>query len=89
MIDKEYREKYPIGTKVKFINPNLDTGKIGKIVGYLNDRPTVYLPRAYKHVMQNYHPTLPGNIKFTWHCSWREIEILSQKGQQLVFDFMY
>lgn len=83
-------KKYPIGTKIRFINPNLDTNKEGVIVAILpNGHPTVYLPTADKHINQNYYPTLDDGTKFTWRCSWDEIEPISVKGQQLLFEFMY
>lgn len=81
-------KKYPIGTKIRFIHPHIDTNKEGVIVAIsLSDKPTVYLPTADKHVNQNYHPILRDGTKFTWHCCWYEIELLVVKGQQLLFEF--
>lgn len=82
-------KKYPIGTKIRFINPTLDTNKTGTIVGFsYSGRVDIFLPTAEKHIKDNYHPTLPDGTKFTWHCRWDEIELLMVKGQQLLFAFM-
>ena len=82
-------KKYPIGTKIRFIHPRIDTGLTGTIVGFtFNGRPDIFLPMADKHIKNNYHPTLDDGTKFTWHCSWNEIEPISVKGQQLLFSFM-
>ncbi len=82
-------KKYPIGTKIRFIHKSLDTNKEGVIVGLTTSRgPDIYLPTANKHIKENYHPTLDDGTKFTWHCSWNEIELLVVKGQQLLFSFM-
>lgn len=82
-------KKYLIGTKIRFINPTLDTNKIGVIVGISpSGKPDVYLPTAEKHVVEGYYPTLSNGIRFTWHCRWSEIEPLVIKGQQLLFEFM-
>lgn len=81
-------KKYPIGTKIRFIHSSLDTNKIGTIVRINKDgRLSVYLPMADKHIKEDYHPTLDDGTKFTWHCSWHEIELIGQ--QQLLFEFMY
>lgn len=84
-------KKYPIGTRIKFINPvDNDGGKLGFIVDYRDSGgPTIYLPTATKHIKRNYNPTLSDGTKFSWHCQWKDIEILSQKNKQLLFDFMY
>lgn len=82
-------KKYPIGTKIRFIHPTLDNGKVGKIVGYYGSSVDIYLPTAHKHIVENYHPTLSDGTKFTWHCSWYEIEKLGPEvGEQLLFSFM-
>ena len=82
-------KKYPIGTRIKFIHPRLDTGLTGKIVGLsVGGGPDIYLPMAEKHVKYDRHPTLSDGTKFTWHCNWEEIELISIKGQQLLFSFM-
>jgi len=82
-------KKYPIGTKVSFVYPYEDTGKIGTIVGYYGNSPIVYIPTADKHIKRHYHPTLDNGTPFTWYCGWRDIEILAEKNQQLLFAFMY
>ena len=82
-------KKYPIGTTIRFIHPRLDTGLTGTIVGFtFNGRPDIFLPMSDKHIKDNRHPVLPNGVKFTWYCSWNEIEILVVKGQQLLFSFM-
>ena len=83
-------KKYPIGTKIRFIHPRFDTGLTGTIVGLTTNRgPDVYLPTAEKHVKYDNHPTLDDGTKFTWHCSWNEIEPLVLLNQQLLFSFMH
>ena len=83
-------KKYPIGTKIRFLHPRIDTNKVGTIVGLSVDRgPDIYLPTAEKHTVGDRHPTLDDGTKFTWHCAWDEIEILVLKGQQMLFEFMY
>lgn len=80
---------HPIGTKIKFLNKMFDTNKTGVIVGFTFDgHVDIYLPTADKHIKGNRHPTLSDGTKFTWHCKWDEIEVLSQKNQQLLFAFM-
>jgi len=81
--------KYPIGTKIRFINTWFDTNKDGIVVAIRsNGEPTIYLPTALKHVVDNYHPILSDGTKYTWHCRWNEIELLTIPNQQLVFSFM-
>jgi len=82
-------KKYPIGTRIRFLNPFFDTGKKGVIVGLTTGRgPDIYLPTADKHIIHNHYPTLDDRTKFTWHCGWDEIEPISVKGEQLLFAFM-
>ena len=83
-------KKYPIGTKIRFINKTIDTNKTGTIVGLRpgSGRPVVFLPTAEKHIIENRYPTLSGGTKFTWKCGWDEIELLVQKNEQLLFSFM-
>ena len=88
MTDEQLRKKYPIGTKIKFIQPAFDTNEKGRIVGFNGNRPTIFLPTARKHIVGGYHPVLSDGTKFTWHCRWKEIEPLVVKGQQLLFAFM-
>lgn len=81
-------KKYPVGTKIRFLYTGADTNKEGTIVGITYGLPDIYVPTADKHIKDNYYPILPGGIKYTWHCRWEEIEPLTLKGQQLLFDFM-
>ncbi len=92
MTNEEYREKYPIGTKIRWTLPmrfanNLakrDIGKTGKIVGYdKGDCPFIFLPESI-HKSSNSTQAIP----VSWWTSWNTVEILSQKGEQLLFSFM-
>lgn len=92
MTNKEYRNKYPRGTKVRwtlatcFANhlAKKDVGKIGVIVGYdKRDCPFIFLPES-EHKSSNSTQAAP----ISWWTSWRNVEILSQKGKQLLFAFM-
>lgn len=92
MTNKEYREKYPIGTKIKYggidhsgcaVN---DVGKIGTIVGYskYSNDPLIFLPKS-QHISMYSTELVP----VSWWSSWSRIEILlPQKNQQLLFSFM-
>ena len=93
MTNNEYKKEYPMGTRIRFIHPRLDTNKIGKVVGYWEDdrgdgRPVIYLPTADKHKEERY-PTLSDGTIFTWKCKWNEIEKFYHKNEQLLFSFMY
>jgi len=80
-------KKYPIGTPIRFLYKREDNGKTGKIVGLRsNGCPIIFLPTADKHTKRNSYPTLSDGTKFTWKCSWNEIEPL--KNVQLLFSFM-
>lgn len=87
MTDVEYRLKYPIGTKIKFLNPHIDTGLTGTVVGFTR-QVDVYLPKADKHIVHSRYPVLSDGTKFTWHCEWNEIELIYVPNEQLVFSFM-
>lgn len=85
-------KKYPVGTKVKYIIKSAyaciaakkDIGKIGKVVGYTcNNDPIIFLPES-EHISRHNTQLVPA----TWQCSWKSIEILPQKGEQLLFGFM-
>jgi len=89
MTSKELTKKYPIGTNIRFLCAYEDTGKLGKIVGFHGDWPIVYLPTGDKHIKRNRYPVLSDGTKFTWRCPWREIEPITLKGEQLLFDFAY
>ena len=79
---------YPVGTRIKFTYKYEDTNKIGTIVNISPWGIDVYLPTGDKHIKRNRYPTLDDGTKFTWHTSWKYLEILPQKGEQLEFDFM-
>ena len=84
-------KKYPIGTKIKYVEPDptdiasKDIGKIGKIVGYHGwNCPAIFLPES-KHISCESTPQTP----VSWACGWDSVEILlSQKNEQLLFAFM-
>ena len=90
MTNKECRKKYPIGTRIKYIEPDptsqaaKDVGKVGRIVGYHGmDWPLIFLPES-EHISCLSTLLVPA----TWAMGWGSIEILSQKNQQLLFSFM-
>ena len=79
---------YPVGTRIKFTYEYEDTGKIGTIVNINSYGVDIYLPTGDKHIQRNYYPTLNDGTKFTWHTQWQCLELVAQKGEQLLFDFM-
>ena len=90
MTNREHREKYSIGTRIKFITHSYssdtarkDKGKIGTIVGFDYNHPFIFLPES-KHV--SYRSTKQRPV--SWQTEWSSLEILSQKNQQLLFAFM-
>lgn len=92
MTNNELREKYPIGTKIKWIldvrwmndKAKKDVGKTGKIVGYDNrDCPFIFLPKS-KHFSSNSTQAVP----ISWWSSWEDVEILPRENVQLLFAFM-
>jgi len=92
MTNKEFREKYPIGTKIRWVLDTCvandiakkDIGKEGKIVGYDKyDCPLLLLFKS-KHLASDSTQALP----ISWHAGWGSIEILPQKNEQLLFSFM-
>lgn len=92
MTNSELREKYPIGTKIKWVldvrwmndKAKKDVGKTGKIVGYDNRNcPFIFLPES-KHFISNSTQA----VLISWLSSWKNLEILLQKNQQLLFAFM-
>lgn len=92
MTNKEYREKYPAGTKIRWLVRNCqitdaakkDIGKIGRITGYDKfDNPFIFLPES-EHFASNSTQLIP----ISWWAIWNDVKILSQKNQQLLFDFM-
>jgi len=86
MTNEEYKEKYPIGTKIRYTHKTVDTNKTGTIVGYSGNTPFIYLPEADKHIIFFRYPTFNG-IKVTRCCDWGNIEKLPQKNEQLLFEF--
>lgn len=83
MTNEEYRKKYPIGTRIRFLWPNKDTNKVGNLVAYRDGDPVIYLPDG-----ECQHRTMDG-VPFTWMCSWKQIELAYTKNEQLLFEFMY
>lgn len=84
-------KKYPIGTRVRYVESDpthaasKDIGKIGKIVGYHeHDWPIIFLPKS-EHISRYSESSKLAS----WATGWESIEILSQKNQQLLFDFAY
>ena len=92
MTDEEYRGKYSIGTKVRWVAKKhtltntaaKDVGKTGKIVGYNNyNHPFIFLPQS-EHFATNSTQATP----ISWWAIWEDLEILPQKNKQLLFAFM-
>lgn len=92
MTDKEYKDKYPIGTKIMYCPPcshsmsgvREDIGKIGRIVGISEyDNPIIFLPKS-KHISYKSTKQVPAS----WLSRWCYLKILPQKNQQLLFPFM-
>lgn len=75
-------QKYSVGTKIKFIYPYADTDKTGLIVGYLPENILVFLPDGSREPKTKY------GVTYTWICRWKDLEILAQPGEQLLFEFM-
>ena len=82
------REKYPIGTKIKFIasekscfTAKQDDGKEGEVVNYMGGLIGIYLPKSGNN--SRFH-----NKQTTWLTRARNLQILPQKNQQLEFNFM-
>ena len=82
--------KYPVGTRIKYIGCisqlpecDKDVGKTGKIVGYdSRGRPLIFLPES---TYISIHST--KLMPVSWQCGWGSIKVLSEKNQQLLFDF--
>lgn len=88
----EYSIKYPIGTFVKYLGENdpngaarKDIGKVGRIVKWHNGYDPVVFLQDSTHVSR--YST--AEVAASWGCSWEALEILPQKGRQLLFNFMY
>lgn len=84
-------KQYPIGTRIKFIGHSRigpeakkDIGKIGKIVGYTDPNgPIIFLPES-RHISCYSTKQVPAS----WEVGLSSIEVLPQKGRQLLFPFM-
>lgn len=88
MTGKDYKKKYPIGTKVKYVGNSVwdetdDKGKIGTIVNFHCEFPIIFLPESL-HVSSFSTPDIPASWETGWDC----LEILPQKNEQLLFSFM-
>lgn len=83
MTDIEYKLKYPIGTKIRYVpdadNVNSearkDIGKQGTVTDHLYHQVKIHLPTSEKRSK-------------TWRTLWKNIIPIPIKGQQLVFSFM-
>ena len=76
-------KKYPIGTKIRYKGcVKEDVGKEGKIVGYTGRSVWIVVPGSYlgEEIYQD--------SEHQWSTDIRSLEILSQKNQQLLFEFM-
>jgi len=83
-------KKYPIGTKIRFLYKEADTNKIGTIVAISSwGNPVIFLPTAEKHISGGNYPKLRNGTKYSWKCTWYEIEKVAEKNQQLYFDSIY
>ncbi len=87
-------QKYPVGTKVKFIFNNKDKNKLGVVVGteknlhlYGGNREGI---RYLVYIPTSYYPAIKGRreVEYMWKCLGSQIEPVITIGQQLLFDFM-
>jgi len=78
------KHKYPIGTRIRYIGfIREDVGKIGKIVGYVNeDTVWIVVPNSYIAL------ELYGYSEHKWSTWLTNVELLVIPNQQLEFDFM-
>lgn len=77
-------KKYPTGTKIRFIGSYFDcAGKVGRVVGIVNKSPLIYLPES-----ECVSCFSTGRVPATVQCNWYDIELLVEKGEQLLFSFM-
>jgi len=80
------KHKYPIGTRIRYNGCALrDVGKEGTIVRYgVRCLGIVWI------VIPNSHLALElyGNSEHEWSTHIEDLEILVQKNEQLLFDFM-
>lgn len=87
MTDAEHKEKYPVGTKIKYIgnrwDDTVDRGKVGTIVNFHGAYPIIFLPKS-THLSSFSTLEIPAS----WEVGWDSLKILPQKNQQLLFTFM-
>jgi len=81
-------KRYPIGTKIKYKGRNgifskRLYGMTGKIVGIVKDFPLIYLPEA-NDISAYSTKERPATVQ----TNWKNIEMLPQKNEQLLFAFM-
>ena len=83
MTETEYRLKFPIGTKIRYV-PNANTvncrarkdiGKQGTVTDHLYYQVKIHLPTSEKRTK-------------SWNTCWRNITPIPMKNQQLLFSFM-
>ena len=83
MTETEYRLKFPIGTKIRYV-PNVDNvnsearkdiGKQGTVADHLYHQVIIHLPKSEKYSK-------------TWRTLWKNIVLIPKKNQQLLFSFM-
>lgn len=86
MTNKEYQLKFPIGTKIKFRSGccGLGRGKEGKVVKIARGSPVILIPEC-TCVSQYSTTKCPASVQ----TSWRNIEKVVRKNEQLQFAFMY
>ena len=78
------KHKYPIGTQIKYIGfVQQDVGKEGRIVGYVSNGVVAIVVQGSHVALQIF-----GDSEHQWTTDIENIEILSQKNEQLLFDFM-
>jgi len=78
-------KKCPIGSKVRWLYRNGDEGKIGTVIGK-SDYGSFYIsiPNSFQtHICYHYGEA------YNWNAYRRHFEPFIEKGQQLLFDFMY
>ena len=72
-------KKYPVGTKIRYIGYcKKCKGNTGEVVREYELSCRITLP----------HSRCNGVMNGTIVCSWRDIELLVKKNQQLLFSFM-
>ena len=77
------KHKYPISTRIRYKGCcREDVGKKGKIVGYTGNSVWIVVPGSYLGMV------VYGDSEHKWSTDIGSLEILVQKGQQLLFGFM-